>query len=190
MYCGRPCAGRWGWGVSRDLVGLSGNWACWAGLCWLPRVPAACPVQPRHPCRQDGGERADCQGCQVVAQLERQSPPVSEVVESWGAVSRLCSGLSGEVRLTWLSTCCVPGSVGSPWRHPQWGPCPVSRCRWRRQGLQDDAAAGVTHVGVSCAPSSLCMFPRAWGGGHAVCSSLSRWMHVADAAWMLRPGTG
>lgn len=183
---GGGSAGTW-WGsvaigpAGRASAGCLGSRHAW---------PAARPVRPRRPCRQDGGERADCQGSQVVAQLEGQSPLVNEVAGSWGTVSRLCSGLSGGVRLTWLSTCCVPGSVGRPWRRPRGGPCPISWCRWRHQGLQGDTAASVTHLRVGRAPSSLCMFPRAWGGGHAVCSSLSRWMHVLDAAWMLRPGTG
>lgn len=63
-------------------------------VAWGPGSP---PLQPRHPCRQDGGdERADCQGCQRVAQLEGQSPPVREVVEAGGQSPGSALALSGK----------------------------------------------------------------------------------------------
>lgn len=74
---------------------LRGSWACWVGLFCFPGVLAqlacsqdlACSILALCPCRQDGGERAGCQGRQVASQPGGQSSLFNEAVESRRAVS-------------------------------------------------------------------------------------------------------
>lgn len=97
VYCGPTVCvqvvvgvGCWQW-----LCGSGGSWACWVGLFCFPGVLAqlacsqdlACSILALCPCRQDGGERAGCQGRQVASQPGGQSSLFNEAVESRRAVS-------------------------------------------------------------------------------------------------------